>query len=210
MAPFFSVARYTMGPLFSTKSIYEWPYFSRLVYERSHFSDIPLYVHIFRWEIFRGRLFSWYSRILELTAVDCDICLTTSNKWQQKDQRAVYKWVNISDDLVYEWVRFSEARYMNGVDFEILARTPVLQLSPSYPLSPILTPRIANTEPASVAQLDAPSDRRPGGRGFNPRRGRQHSFVEIDFLRSFSPFRWFKKGSCQFLAKECAQYWITA
>ena len=35
-------------------------------------------------------------------------------------------------------------------------------------------------EPASVAQLDAPSDWRPGGPGFNPRRGRQHSFVEID------------------------------
>ena len=35
-------------------------------------------------------------------------------------------------------------------------------------------------EAASVAQLDAPSDWRPGGRGFNPRRGRQHSFVEID------------------------------
>ena len=35
-------------------------------------------------------------------------------------------------------------------------------------------------EPASVAQLDAPSDWRPGGRGFNPRRGRQHSFMEID------------------------------
>ena len=34
--------------------------------------------------------------------------------------------------------------------------------------------------PASVAQLDAPSDWRPGGRGFNSRRGRQHSFVEID------------------------------
>ena len=34
--------------------------------------------------------------------------------------------------------------------------------------------------PASVAQLDAPSDWRPGGRRFNPRRGRQHSFVEID------------------------------
>ena len=34
--------------------------------------------------------------------------------------------------------------------------------------------------PASVAQLDAPSDWRPGGRGFNPRRGRQHSFMEID------------------------------
>ena len=34
--------------------------------------------------------------------------------------------------------------------------------------------------PASVVQFDAPSDWRPGGRGFNPRRGRQHSFVEID------------------------------
>ena len=47
---------------------------------------------------------------------------------------------------------------------------------------------------ASVAQLDAPSDWRPGGRGFNPLRGRQHSFVEIDhknifYVLSFSPFR---------------------
>ena len=33
--------------------------------------------------------------------------------------------------------------------------------------------------PASVAQLDTSSDWRPG-RGFNPRQGRQHSFVEID------------------------------
>ena len=35
-------------------------------------------------------------------------------------------------------------------------------------------------QPASVAQLDAPSDWRPGGRGFSTHRGRQHSFVEID------------------------------
>ena len=39
---------------------------------------------------------------------------------------------------------------------------------------------IMNRVPASVAQLDAPSDWRPGDRGFNPRRGRQHSFMEID------------------------------
>ena len=39
---------------------------------------------------------------------------------------------------------------------------------------------LSKCQPASVAQLDAPSDWRPGGRGFNPRRGRQHSFVEID------------------------------
>ena len=42
------------------------------------------------------------------------------------------------------------------------------------------TPPRSATLPASVAQLDAPSDWRPGGRGFNPCRGRQHSFVEID------------------------------
>ena len=30
------------------------------------------------------------------------------------------------------------------------------------------------------------------------------------FLLSFCPFSWYKKGSCQFLAKECAQYWLTA
>ena len=33
---------------------------------------------------------------------------------------------------------------------------------------------------ASVAQLDARSDWRPGGCWFNPRRSRQHSFVEND------------------------------
>ena len=38
------------------------------------------------------------------------------------------------------------------------------------------------SQPASVAQLDAPFDWRPGGRGFNPRRGRQHSFMEIDHI----------------------------
>ena len=43
-----------------------------------------------------------------------------------------------------------------------------------------LNPRTKITRPASVAQLDASSDWRSGGRGFNPRRDRQHSFVEID------------------------------
>ena len=39
---------------------------------------------------------------------------------------------------------------------------------------------MANSVPTSVAQLDAPYDWRPGGRGFNTHRGQQHSFVEID------------------------------
>ena len=43
---------------------------------------------------------------------------------------------------------------------------------------------------------------------FDPRWVRQHSFVKIDneiFLLSFFPFRIFKNGSCQCLAKDCAQ-----
>ena len=51
-----------------------------------------------------------------------------------------------------------------------------------YKLGRVKRYRMSDTvrEPASVAQLDAPSDWRPGGRGFNPRRGRQHSFVETN------------------------------
>ena len=39
---------------------------------------------------------------------------------------------------------------------------------------------LVSTVSNSVAQSDAPSDWRPGGHRFNPRRGRQHSFMEID------------------------------
>ena len=42
------------------------------------------------------------------------------------------------------------------------------------------TVRPMTLKPASVAQLDTLSDWRPGGHGFSHRRGRQHSFVEID------------------------------
>ena len=45
---------------------------------------------------------------------------------------------------------------------------------------PELLSSIPPHQPASVAQLDAPSDWRPGGSCVQPRRGRQHSFVEID------------------------------
>ena len=41
-------------------------------------------------------------------------------------------------------------------------------------------------EPALVAWLDVPSDWRPGGHGFNPRRGWQHSFVDIDHEKFFT------------------------
>ena len=49
---------------------------------------------------------------------------------------------------------------------------------------------------ASVAQLDALSDWRLG-RGFNPCRGRQHSFVEIDheiFSKVILSLPWIQEG----------------
>ena len=72
---------------------------------------------------------------------------------------------------------------------------------------------ISTQNSASVAQLDA----RPTGdqevAGLIPAKvGNILSWRVIMkyFLWSFSPFRRFKKGSCQFLAKECAQYQLTA
>ena len=99
MVPFFSAAKYLIRPLFSAKSIWLTPS-PGLVYERSHFSDVSLYMHIF----FVQRFFE-AAYCLGIQWIDCYICLSTRNKWVQ-NQRAVYEWVNISDDQVYDWVRF--------------------------------------------------------------------------------------------------------
>ena len=55
--------------------------------------------------------------------------------------RAVYEWVNISDDLVYEWVHF-KARYMNGVGFKILDRTPISGICSAFANS--VDPKLAS------------------------------------------------------------------
>ena len=63
-----------------------------------------------------------------------------------------------------------------------------------------------------MAQLGA-CDWRPEGHGFEPCQCRQHSFVEIDHeivSMVILSLPLFKKDSCQFLAKDCAQYWLTA
>ena len=66
-------------------------------------------------------------------------------------------------------------------------------------------------KPASVAQLDAhqTGDRRLQVR---PPPGRQHSFMKIMkfFSTTILSLPLFIKGSCQFLVKECQQYWLTA
>ena len=67
-------------------------------------------------------------------------------------------------------------------------------------------------QPASVARLDAlpTGDRKLWGR---PPPGRQHFCVETDheiFSTVILSLPLIQEGSCYFLAKEYAQYWLTA
>ena len=65
--------------------------------------------------------------------------------------------------------------------------------------------------PASVAQLDACQTGDHEVEGSTPAgSAASMRLIMKYFLRWFFPFRWFKKDSCQFLGKECAQYWLTA
>ena len=67
-------------------------------------------------------------------------------------------------------------------------------------------------KPASVAQLDArPTGDKEVVGSTSSEVGNilLWRLIMKYFLQSFSPFRLFKKGSCQFLPKECAQYWLT-
>ena len=113
--PFSALPGKWLAPLFPTKSI--WPYFSGFLRERLHFFWHLVYAHNFRTEIFEAAYF------LCITWIDCDICLTTSNKWVQNMNRSTFWMIKYMNGSV-----FSKARYTNGVRFEILARTPVLKL----------------------------------------------------------------------------------
>ena len=71
--------------------------------------------------------------------------------------------------------------------------------------------------PASVVQLDAPTTGDQEVAGSHPPPPAPpppatffHRNWSCNILRLFSPFRWLKMGSCQFLVKECAEHWLTA
>ena len=69
------------------------------------------------------------------------------------------------------------------------------------------------SKPASVAQLDAPSDWRLGGRGFNSRQGQQHSFVEIDheiFSTVILSLPLIQEGQLSVSGERICTYWLTA
>ena len=62
---------------------------------------------------------------------------------------------------------------------------------------------------ASVAQLDVRQTGDQEVAGSTPCRvGNILSLIfDHEIFPTVIPFRWFKKGSCQFLTKECSQYW---
>ena len=62
-----------------------------------------------------------------------------------------------------------------------------------------------------MAQLDAPSDWRPGGHSFKPRRGQQHSFMEIDreiFSKVILSLQLIQEGQLSVSGER--MYWLTA
>ena len=87
----------------------------------------------------------------------------------------------IGHTCLSKWLGISQLAFYVNLHRAVIGPSATLtgRWRPDIDLRRMLT-GITRTSPASVAQLDTPSDWRPGGRGFNPRRGRQHSFVEID------------------------------
>ena len=125
MAPFFNAATYMIGHLFPTKSIWMDSYVKGPTFLTSW------YMHIFFAQWFFEAACS-----LGIQWIDFDIRLTTSNKWVQQIKR---QYMNRSTFRMIRYMIgsvFSKARYMNGVGFEILARTPVPQLPPIYHPTP--------------------------------------------------------------------------
>ena len=83
-SPCFSAARYMISPLFSTKSIW-LPIFL------DSYVKGPSFLTSRYTRIFFDVKFLEPACSLGIQWIDCDICLTTSNKWIKKNQRAKYE-----------------------------------------------------------------------------------------------------------------------
>ena len=83
MALFFSAARYMIGPFFN-KMYMNDPIFLDSYVKGSTFLT-SWYMHIF----FTQRFFE-AACSLGIQWIDCDICLTTSNKWVQKSKGSIW------------------------------------------------------------------------------------------------------------------------
>ena len=129
------------GPLFQCCQVYDWPPFFNIKYMNDPFfldSYVkgPIFLTSWYMHIFFAQRFFKAACSLGIQWIDCNICLTTSNKWVQKIKG---QYMNRSTFWMIKYMNgfvLSKAMYMNGVGFEILARTPLPQLSLIYPPPP--------------------------------------------------------------------------
>ena len=129
------------SPLFQHCQVYDWPpFFNKKYMNDPIFLDSyvkgPIFLTTWYIHIFFAQRFFEVACSLGIQWTDCDICLTTSNKWVQKING---QYMNRSTFWMIKYMNgsvFSKARYMNGVGFEMLARTPVSQLPLRYPFRP--------------------------------------------------------------------------
>ena len=84
---------------------------------------------------------------------------------------ALFAHATLSDTLVYETLRHLPYIKSKVMDRQ-KEREKILTTVENTKVGQIPKGRADNTRLASVAQLDAPSNWRPGGHGFNPHRGR--------------------------------------
>ena len=87
IAPFFSAARYMIGPLFSTKSIWMARFFWIPILKAPFFWHPGICTYFFAQRFFEA------AYPLSITWIDCDICVTTSKKWVQKKKSKGSIWI---------------------------------------------------------------------------------------------------------------------
>ena len=137
------------SPLFQRSQVYDWPpFFNKKYMNDPIFLDSYvkgpifltfLYMHII---CFAQRFFE-AACSLRIQWTDWYLS-NNQKKWVQKIKG---QYMNRSTFWVYEWVRFFKGQDMNGVGFEILARTPVPKLPISYPPPPLPPPPPHPPEP---------------------------------------------------------------
>ena len=128
------------SPRFQRCLVYDWPLFFNKKYMNGPiFLDSyvkgPIFLTSWCLHIFFAQRFFEAAYPLGIIWIDCDICVTASTKWVQKIKG---QYMNRSTFWMIKYMNgwpgsvFLKARNMNGVGFEILARTPVPKLLLGY------------------------------------------------------------------------------
>ena len=129
LAPFFFNKKYMHDPIFQDSYV-----------------KGPIFLTSWSIHIFFAQRFFEAVCSLGIQWIDCDICLTTSNKWVQTSKDSIWIGQHFRRSSIS-----SKARYMNGVGFEILTRTLIPQSPLSSHLPPLPTPPLPHPRVQDLA-----------------------------------------------------------